>query len=353
MILLIPAYQPDERLPTLVAAVRAADPTVRVLVVDDGSTGEGAAAALAAATRAGAEVIGHQPNRGKGFSLKVGFGHIAVAHPGQPVVTADCDGQHRPDDILAVAAELDARPAALVLGTRRFAGPVPLRSRLGNTVTRWLFAAAARSVVHDTQTGLRGLSPDLLPWAIAIPGDRFDYELTMLLQAARGGVDVREVPIDTVYLDHNASSHFRPLVDSVRVLLPLVRFTASALAAFLVDTLALLLLAAVTGSIPMAATGARAISSSMNFFANRHLVFVDRARRPLRTDAVQYWALVVVILLANILMLLTLSALGVALLPAKVITDVVLFIASFRIQRRIVFARPSTAPSIPSPLERP
>lgn len=353
MILLIPAYQPDERLPALVTAVRAADSTLRVLVVDDGSTSEGAAAALAAAVRAGAEVIAHQPNRGKGFSLKEGFRHIADAHPGIPVVTADCDGQHRPDDILALAAELDARATTLVLGTRRFTGPVPLRSRLGNTVTRWLFAAAARTFVHDTQTGLRGLSPDLLPWAAAIPGDRFDYELTMLLQAARGGVDVRELTIHTVYLDHNASSHFRPLVDSVRVLLPLLRFAASALAAFIVDTVALLLLAAATGSIPLAATVARAISSSMNFFANRHLVFVDRARRPLRIDALQYWVLVVVILFANILLLLALAAAGVALLPAKVITDVLLFIVSFRFQRRIVFARPPVAAPTPLAQERP
>ncbi|MFV0374365.1 GtrA family protein, partial [Microbacterium sp.] len=336
-VVLIPAYEPDARLVALVRAL-----TVPVLVVDDGS-GPRFAAVFAAAAAAGAVVISHPRNRGKGAALRTGFAAIAWRWPGADVVSADADGQHTPADIARVADRLAGRSPerSIVLGARAFSGAVPVRSRVGNTVSRWLFGAATGTRVRDTQTGLRGYPAKLLDWLGTLPGDRFEYEFTTLLRARGAGVALIEVPIETVYLDGNASSHFRPLVDSVRVYAPLLRFSASALLSFAIDTAAMLLLYALTGWLLLAVVAARLLSASVNFAVNRTLVFgSDRDRR---TAAVQYAALAVLILAANYGALTALFDAGVPTLAAKVVTDAALFLTSFAVQRAVVFPSPRPA----------
>ena len=144
-----------------------------MVVVDDGS-GPAFADAFRRARTLGADVVTLPVNRGKGAALKAGFAHIASTRPGSPVVCADADGQHALRDIVAIGARLAADPTVrrLVLGTRTFDGHVPLRSRIGNDVTRWLFTAATRQRLSDTQTGLRGVPADLLGWACAVPGEQ-------------------------------------------------------------------------------------------------------------------------------------------------------------------------------------
>ncbi len=121
-------------------------------------------------------------------------------------MTADADGQHTVTDILRVAERLEAGDADLVLGARAFTGTVPWRSRLGNVTSRALTAAATglRVRVRDTQTGLRGLAPGSVAWARELPGDRYDFEQRMLLEAARSGRDIAEIDIETRYVDGNA-----------------------------------------------------------------------------------------------------------------------------------------------------
>ncbi|WP_448629476.1 glycosyltransferase [Cellulomonas soli] len=283
MVVLIPAYEPDTRLLTLVADLRTAGHDV--LVVDDGS-GPDHAPLFAAATRLGAHVLTHPRNRGKGQALRTGLAHLAATRPGQDVVCADCDGQHTPTDIDAVAARLAAVPDdTLVLGTRRFTGDVPTRSRVGNTVTRLLFRAVTGTAVHDTQTGLRGYPAAMIPWLLGVRGDRFEYELEILLRATTSGRRIVEHDIATVYLHANASSHFRPVADSLRVYLPLLAFAASSLTAFVLDTVLLLALHATTGNLLLSVIGARAVSCAVNFHLNRRLVFGRTTRAAGHTPA--------------------------------------------------------------------
>ncbi|WP_320069122.1 glycosyltransferase family 2 protein [Micromonospora sp. RTGN7] len=229
MIVLAPVYEPRQRLLAFVRDLRDAAPDARVVVVDDGS-GPASASALDAVRELGCEVLRHGTNRGKGVALKTGFRHIARSHPGHDVVCADADGQHRVADVLRVAGALhdDER---IVLGVRRFDGTVPLRSRIGNGVTGLLFRAATGVGVRDTQTGLRAYSHALLDWLLAVPGERFEYEMNILLEAVRDGHPVRQTVIATTYLADKESSHFASLSDSVRIYLPLLRFTASTLLA--------------------------------------------------------------------------------------------------------------------------
>jgi putative flippase GtrA len=349
VIVLVPAYEPDERLVRLVADLRATAPDVRVLVVDDGS-GPAYRPVFDAVRGPGCTVLTYPENRGKGCALKTGFAYAQRQHPGQDVVCADSDGQHSVADVLRVAAALAAQPAgrpATVLGIRAFTGPVPARSVLGNRVTARLFHLATGLRLRDTQTGLRGYPAALLPWLRSVRGERFEYELNLLLRAAADGLPVEEVEIATIYLDANASSHFRPLADSARVLAPLLLFSASSFAAFAVDTLALLALHAVTGSLAASVLGARVLSAGANFAVNRRVVFRRGRRVPAGRAAARYAALAGVLLGANYLLLAGLTGLGVWLLPAKVLTEAALYLVSFQVQRRLVFA-PAPAPE-PAP----
>ncbi len=230
MIVLIPAYEPDEQLVELVRSIRALRSSQQILVVDDGS-GPEYREVFRACCDAGCELVTHPVNRGKGAALKTGFAHIAQDHPDHEVVCADCDGQHTTTDILKVADAVAGRRDTIVLGARSLGPDVPLRSRFGNAVTRVVFRRITGIRIHDTQTGLRGYPASMLVWLQSLKGERFEYELETLLQARRAGFLCHEVPIATVYLTGDHASHFRPVIDSIRVYAPFFRFATSSLAA--------------------------------------------------------------------------------------------------------------------------
>jgi glycosyltransferase involved in cell wall biosynthesis len=217
---LIPAYQPDAALVRLVEELRGR--FAHVVVVDDGST-SGAEALEAVRPHVDA-VVSHGRNRGKGAALRTGFAWIREnLSDAKGVVTADADGQHRVDDICSVAAEVPSWQGGLVLGVRRFTGHVPLRSRFGNMWTRMFFWLVTGLAVCDTQTGLRGVPADLLGRMLEIGGDRYEYEMRMLVDARHHARRPKQIPIETVYMDGNKSSHFRPLRDSFLTQLALLR----------------------------------------------------------------------------------------------------------------------------------
>ncbi|WP_239166412.1 bifunctional glycosyltransferase family 2/GtrA family protein [Actinoplanes italicus] len=340
--MLIPAYQPDHRLAHLVERLNRH----QVLVVDDGS-GPPYAQAFEEARRAGAEVITLPTNRGKGFALKTGFAHVAARYPGEDVICADSDGQHRADDIEAVAERLRTTPAAMVLGVRRFTGPVPARSRYGNAATRVLFRMITGLAVTDTQTGLRGYPARMLGRLGGVPGDRFEYELRLLLRAARERLPVEEVGIATVYLEGNRSSHFRPVIDSARIYGPLLAFAGSSLLAFAVDAALLAGMVALTGQLATSAVAARLVSATLNYSVNRSAVFGGGERVPHRRALPRYAALAVVSLTANVLLLRFLTSATGSLAIGKVITEAALFLAGFAVQRMFVFHRRSSATGTP------
>jgi putative flippase GtrA len=357
VIVLIPAYEPRHRLEPLVAGLFAADPDVEVVVVDDGS-GPAFAPTFARAAAAGATVLRHETNLGKAAALRTGLDHALAEHPGDDVVTADADGQHTVTDILRVADALreDAAAAtpALILGCRSFSGRVPLRSRAGNAVARGVFRLAAGWRLSDTQTGLRGIPSGLIAWVRDQPGERFAYEQNVLLRCRRDGVATREVPIETVYLDGNASSHFRPIVDSLRIMLPLMLFAGSSLLAFGLDTILLLALHALTGMLVPSIIAARVVSASVNFAVNRRVVFragstgspSGRGRTlrlagarsaELPRQALRYAVLALALLASNVVWLDALTSYGLPLVVAKIATEAVLFVTSYGVQRSFVF----------------
>jgi putative flippase GtrA len=358
MIILIPAYEPDQQLQALLRSIRDAEPSIPILVVDDGS-GPQYRDVFDGVKALGCHVISYGRNRGKGFALKTGFGFIADNLPGHDVVCADSDGQHTVVDILRVAGALQEnrarqRWATMVLGSRSFTGTVPARSRLGNSATRALFTLATGERIPDTQTGLRGYPAAMIPWLRSVRGDRYEYELNLLLEARNGGHSIQSVEIATVYLDHNSGSHFRPFTDSVRIYAPLLKFVASSFTAFLLDTVLFLLLTLVIDSLLLAVLSARAVSSAVNFLVNRNVVFEHGRDKPARATGLRYFSLAAVLLAANFGLIWLLEATGLPALPAKILAEVILLTASFTVQQRWLFAGKTTRKSAGStPSEAP
>ena len=338
--LIIPAYKPDAKMLELLERFRGNADFLPV-VVDDGS-GE-AFREIFDAVPDFAILLRHEVNRGKGAALKTAIAHILNQLPDCALaLTADADGQHRYEDILMVNESAKAHPGALVLGGRRFDGDVPFRSRFGNGVTRQVFAIASGCKVYDTQTGLRVFDRAAMERFLNVPGDRYEYEINMLLDAAQSGMPIVEETIATVYLNDNESSHFNPFRDSIKIYMCILKFCFSSLLAFVIDYLLVLLFSALTigmgktASLAVSVIAARLISSAVNFTVNRSVVF--KGNESLGRAAAKYAALAVFILAANLALMYVLNILlGWPVALAKILVEVLLFAVSFVVQGKVVY----------------
>lgn len=335
---LIPAYNPDERMTALCEELCRMG--YGMIVVDDGS--EEACAAVFAEAEPIATVLHHLENRGKGAAIKTGLKRIAeIAQPGDVVVTVDADGQHKSADVEKTVQAAQLHPEALVLGSRAFTGRVPFKSRMGNRITRAVYRAVTHCRVSDTQTGLRAFSCALIPQMLEIPGDRYEYEMNVLLQCPRSGIPIQEVPIETVYINENASSHFRPLADACRIYLQIFKFAGSSLAGFGVDyilfsALSRLLSGIGAAAVPVSNVLARLVSATVNFTLNRRYVFRDQGKRSV--SAARYALLALGILAGNTLVLTTLTArLHINRNIAKLLTEALFFVLSWTAQKHFIF----------------
>lgn len=220
VVLLIPAYNPDEKLVAFVETMRR---DFRLIVlVDDGSVrGKSHFDSLRTHVTA---LLTHPANQGKGMALKTGLRWIATHLPhAETVVTADADGQHMPADVLRLAHAARTFPQGLTLGVRAFAGSVPLRSRFGNWWARVFFWMWTGLFVQDTQTGLRGIPRAFWQDLLTLSGARYEFEMQMLVRARTYPQRLQQIPIETVYHEGNTSSHFQPLRDTLRTQVALIR----------------------------------------------------------------------------------------------------------------------------------
>lgn len=340
VVVLIPSYKPDEGLITLLEQLTAQGRYAGIVVVDDGGGAEYSSYFDRAASMEGVFVTHHAVNLGKGRALKTGINEIMQRYPGAHVVTADSDGQHTPRDIARVADALEASDSStIVLGKRVFGKGTPLKSLLGNTITRWVFALSTGKKVYDTQTGLRGLPAELLPEMMRIPGERYEYEMNMLLQAPRDGAEFSEIEIETVYINNNAGSHFNPVRDALRVFSRVLAYAASSMLSFAVDYFCYAVLIELVHLQPeLAFIGARAVSSVVNFSLNRNMVF-GAQKGSWWKQALGYYALVVVIAVTGSLLvdLGTSAPIHLNEYIVKIIVDVMLSVVSFFVQRVLIF----------------
>lgn len=330
--IIIPAWQPDARLNSLVDALLQSEIGL-IVILDDGSVPP-VRDGIAEQTRV--RVLRHGTNLGKGRALKTAMNYVLVERPGLiGVVTADADGQHLAEDVLRVAATLAGSPAHSVLGVRGFADDVPLRSRLGNAVTRYVFWFLARRRVSDTQSGLRGFPTATIPELLPLQGERYEYEMNVLAHLCRKNMPPIEIPIRTVYLEQNRSSHFNPIRDSMRIYFVLLRFYASSMAAAAIDFAVFGVVFAGTHNILISTLVGR-VSSLANFALNKRYVF--QARGPVRAALWRYYLLAGVMAGLSYASVRVLSfEAGWNAFAAKIVVDTVLSLASFALQKTIVF----------------
>ena len=348
--ILIPSLEPDERLPAYILKLTESG-FGHVVVVDDGSGAE-YQGIFSQIDRIGDQVavLHHDVNHGKGVALKTGYAWIQKNLPDiSGVITADADGQHTVPDCVRLAETLESGERALYLGNRDFSQPnVPAKSRAGNRFTSVLFLLMYGQWLQDTQTGLRAFRKEDLQFMIDVDGERFEYEMNVLIACRRHRLPVIPITIETIYENENQGTHYHPFRDSMRIFRVIVRgfvkFMGVSILCFLVDQgLFNLLNIAVFGNavrkagkyILIATVLARAVSATLNFMLNRNLVFHQKGHTG--STLARYAALCVCIMLCSAGGVWLLGRIHFRSSVAKLIVDFLLYFVSYRVQQRWVF----------------
>ncbi|QOS81893.1 bifunctional glycosyltransferase family 2/GtrA family protein [Paenibacillus sp. JNUCC31] len=348
-IILIPSLEPDERLLAYVGQLREYDLT-DIVIVDDGS-GEAYQPIFEELRENGCVLLRHTENLGKGAALKTGFQYIGQQFDASSfVVTADSDGQHAPEDVYRLAKETRRHPDALVLGVRDFSeGGIPPKSLLGNRMTSSIFAMLYGKKLSDTQTGLRAFGPGLLAFMQDVRGTRFEYELQMLISCIQSGIPIHTMPIQVIYENGNAGTHFKAIQDSARVMGVLfsnfLRFISSSVASsvvdlgiawFLIDFLRPILGQQDYLRILLATVIARILSIVVNYVLNRHFVFRKEDSQGSLWRYLSLCGLIILLSSTGVYLFHTIFFVDEKI--AKFVCDALLFLLSFQLQRRWVFA---------------
>lgn len=207
---LIPALNAARSVGPLIGETAAY--VAQVVLIDDGSTDDTADIARAA----GAVVLRHDVNRGKGAALKTGFAY-ALENGFDCVVTLDADGQHLPREIPKFLAAREQTGGDLIIGSRaHLFGEMLPRRRLANRFSAWSIAKASRTGVSDSQSGFRLYSAPLLR-AVKLRTNGFDMESEVIVHAGHRGFKVITTPIDLGFVDGLSTSHYKPLKDTIRI----------------------------------------------------------------------------------------------------------------------------------------
>jgi len=348
--ILIPAYNPTHDLISLTNELIKSNYTV--VIVNDGSNKK--CNNIFNNLNKNAIILKHEENQGKGRALKTGFEYIKNNIECTGVVTADADGQHITEDIINIANKLKKFSNELILGSRKQNKDMMLRSRIGNYITKIIFKLATKTKVYDTQTGLRGIPFEFLEKFIYLKGDRYEYEMNMLIYCIKHKIKITEIPIKTIYINNNKASSFKLIKDSLKIyksiltdsdLLNIFLFGISAIFSFLIDFTLLLIIKKLMQnlyvediSLLISVIVARIVSSLFNFIFNRNVVFKNKDS--LVKSFIQYYILVLFVMAANYLLLNILSLkLNINLIVSKIIVEVILFIINYIIQKLIIFKK--------------
>ncbi len=361
--IIVPSLNPDEKLRNTINSLLEVGFT-DIICVNDGSRED----CLEYFPEENENItrLTHEINLGKGAALKTAFAYILENRPESiGAVTVDGDGQHAAMDVLRCAEQMVADGDRVILGCRDFSQPqVPKRSRYGNRITSGVFKILCGLKISDTQTGLRAFPAKWYKDMLEVSGDRFEYETNMLLEMKARKIPYGEVKIETVYIEENRTSHFRPFKDSYRIYSLIFKFTfgrffkflVSSVASFLLDGLLVFALLSVCemlfavnfedktalSAIATLASKliARACSSFFNFSINRKLVFT--ADNAYRESLIKYYCLAIPIGIISAVSTALLELIPIFSTPLLIMllgyaVDCVLFMASYFFQKKWVF----------------
>ena len=350
-VILIPSLEPDERLPAYIQKLKEGG-FAHIVVIDDGS-GEAYQPIFSEVDAVeDTVVLHHEVNKGKGVALKTGYRYIMDNMPDiTGVITADADGQHTVRDCLRLAEQLEKGERALYLGSRDFnLENVPPKSRSGNKITSTVFKLLYGQYLPDTQTGLRAFRKEELPFMAEVEGERYEYEMKVLIACSRARIPMIPITIETIYENENEGTHFHPIRDSWRIYKVIFgsffKFMSVSIICFLIDQILALILRkwilppigfarGTMLNLQVSGWGARLVSSVINFMMNKKLVFQmkGKAGKP----ALKYAILCIAIITVSNAGVWALGQIGMADWLAKILMDTVLYFASYRFQERWVF----------------
>ena len=345
---IIPALEPDDSLFKYARELKA-NGIDSIVIIDDGSSEK--CRGIFDAVESTAVVLRHEKNQGKGAALKTGLKWIREnLNKSEIIVTLDSDGQHTVSDCMKILAATENKDQ-LTVGSRDFNLPdIPFKSRAGNKITTVVFKFLYGQYLSDTQTGLRAFPMRLIDFMIDTDGNRYEYEMNVLIECAKNKIPIVSVPIETVYENDNEGSHFRPFADSFRIYQLIfgrfIRFTGISIVSMLVDQGMFNLFNLVVFSngaaknasyIFLSTAIARVISAGLNFTLNRNLVFGKN--NELGRSALRYVITCVVIMTSSALGTWLLSIIGANTTIAKLIVDTALYLLSYKAQEKWVFRK--------------
>ena len=372
--IIMPVLDPDEKMIKFLDSLLSAG-FRDVIIVNDGSHAETVHFFGEAAAHPEVTVLTHEVNRGKGAGLKTALKYLQENRKDiDGAVTVDGDGQHDVKSIKGCLERFEENPEAVIIGGRDFDDPnVPARSKAGNKISKYVYRFALGIKLNDTQTGLRVIPARYFEAFAGLSGDRYEYETNMLIAIVNMKIPYFEVPIETIYIDDNASTHFDTFKDSVRiyklVLKYFVKFVASSITCWLLDIGIYWLVLAICGAawglsasvadstslavalvngtwnqnitaVLIATLVSRVASSVANFMINRKVVFKDEGKR--NGTARRYFILAACQLVASFLLVEFLAngifhVTGFLNVLIKCVVDGCLFFFSYGIQRKWVF----------------
>ena len=384
VIIVIPTYNPENSFVSFVSSLLSLsklqsvhsvrygtvqysrENNTHIIVIDDGNGSNFSRLFDELAFMAGVVVLHHAVNLGKGRSLKTAFNYVLSHYPNAiGVVTADADGQHKVNDIMAVYNALLENPESLILGCRDLKGDrrVPWKSRIGNNLTRLICSFLCGIHVSDTQTGLRGIPISLVREFMNTPGERYEFETNMLLEVGNAskasktgglnGIDIDmgsdkisiiEVPISTVYYDENRNTHFDPIRDSLMIYRTILAYSFSSILATVTDFLIFSYSLWIGHNVWFSTAIARLSGALVNFLFNKKAVFKsDRNGINGLFELVKYVALVIFSGTVSALSVSCLAELfpraGRHLVLLKAIVEFCLFFFNYYVQRTFIFAK--------------
>jgi len=336
----IPAYNPDQQLLNVINEIQDKS-TNTIFIIDDGSNKKNQH--IFKRIEEDEKYIDvvflrHAVNLGKGAALKTIFNYILTTHPNiEGIVTLDSDGQHSIDDCLHILKTLEDHQNSFVLGYRTFSKDIPLKSYIGNNISKFIYKIILGRSFNDTQTGLRGLSKSFMKECLLIKSNRFEFETEQLAIAVNHNINILEVPIETIYIENNKASSFRPLVDSFRIYFILFRYGLSSIITAIVDFIIFMIALSFGTNVLVANMLARTVSIGVQFTLLDKFVFHTKSK------ILSFILFALYVYIMGIISAMTqisiIEHLNISVITAKILVEGILFFINFAFLRLYIFTK--------------
>lgn len=323
-IAVIPSYKPNEKLISILKELK--ENKIECIVVNDGSSDK--YDSIFNKVKDYAHLIEYYPNKGKGYAIKEGLKYIEKTYKNSVIVTIDSDGEHRPKDAIKLLKIAEKKPNTLVLGKNT-------KHKLSTSITNWFYHFTTGVTLQDTKSGLRAFQDKLIPHFLTIDGNRFDYEMNMLLSCPKENIDIYEEPIETIH-DNDIASNYNMIKDTYLIYRKMIIYTITSLIAAVVDFFVYLLVVYLTNNVTISNILARVTSTNVNYIATKSLVFKDK--RNAKQSVFKYYALAIATLLVSTILLhIAVNIFHMNKYIFKIVIDTILFLLNWSFANKYVF----------------